>query len=155
MILTRRPVPPRAEFVVASGSPTTPSWRRLVLKGFFLLWLLCVLTGDVILKSLDRGRLGFLRKMVVVVAGGLSWTWALVAGIGGFVLLVHQGPLPITNGWFAMFSGIAACPLTARLVNRYARVAVPLYVQFGVAVLIFVAGRVAVVVVLHRPFLPQ
>jgi hypothetical protein len=126
-----------------------------VLTGFFLFWLLCALIGDLILKSSDPGRLGFLRKIVVVVAGCLSWTWALLAGIGGFALLVHQGPLPITNGWFAMFSGIAACPLTARLVNRYARIAVPLYVQFRVALLIFVAGRVAVVVLLHRPFLPQ
>ena len=126
-----------------------------MLTGFFLFWLLCALIGDLILTDSGLGGLGFLRKMGVVVAGCLSWTWALLAGIGGFVLLVHQGPLPITNGWFAMFSGIAACPLTARLVNRYARVAVPLSVQFGVALLIFVAGRVAVVVVLHRPFLPQ
>lgn len=125
-----------------------------MLTGFFLFWLLCVLTGELIVKD-DRNGLALLRKMAVVVARVLSWAWALLAGIGGFVLLVHQGPLPITNGWFAMFSGIAACPLTARLVNRYARVAVPLYVQFGVAMLVFVAGRVAVVVVLHRPFLPQ
>lgn len=126
-----------------------------MLIGFFFLWLLCALIGDLVLKDSDRGGLGFLRKMVVVVARCLSWGWALVAGIGGFALLVHQGPLPITNGWFAMFSGIAACPLTVRLVNRYVRVAVPLYVQFGAALLIFVAGRVAVVVLLHRPFLPQ
>lgn len=126
-----------------------------MLAGFFLFWLLCALIGDLILKNSDPGGLGFLRKMVVVIAGCLSWAWALLAGIGGFALLVHQGRWPITNGWFAMFSGIAACPLTARLVNRYARVAVPLYVQFAVALLIFVVGRVAVVVVLHRPFLPQ
>ena len=53
-----------------------------------------------------------------------------------------------------MFSGIAACPLTGWLVKRYARVSVPAYVQFGVALLIFMAGRVGVVVLLHRPFLP-
>lgn len=126
-----------------------------MLIGFFLLWLVCALIGDLVLKSSNPGRLGFLRKVAVVVAGCLSWTWALLAGIGGLALLIHQGPLPITNGWFAMFSGIAACPLTARLVNRYARIAVPLYMQFGVALLIFLAGRVAVVVLLHRPFLPQ
>jgi hypothetical protein len=32
---------------------------------------------------------------------------------------------------------------------------VPFRVQLAVAFLIFIAGRAAVVVVLHRPFLPQ
>jgi hypothetical protein len=52
-----------------------------------------------------------------------------------------------------MFSGIAACPLTATLLKRYARVAVPAYVQLSIALLIFIAGRVAVVLILHRPFM--
>jgi len=95
-----------------------------------------------------------MQKTLAVIAGLVAWGWALIAGVGGFLLLVHQGPLPITNGWFAMFSGIAACPLTTRLLKRYARVVVPGYIQFAVALLIFIAGRVAVVFVLHRPFLP-
>ena len=95
-----------------------------------------------------------MQKTLSVIAWLVAWGWALIAGVGGFLLLVHEGPLPITNGWFAMFSGIAACPLTARLLKRYARVVVPGYIQFAVALLIFVAGRVAVVVLLHRPFLP-
>lgn len=95
-----------------------------------------------------------MQKTLAVIAWLVAWGWALVAGIGGFVLLMHQGPLPITNGWFAMFSGIAACPLTARLLKRYGHVIVPDYVQFAVALFIFIAGRVAVVVVLNRPFLP-
>ena len=95
-----------------------------------------------------------MQKTLSVIAWLVAWGWALIAGVGGFVLLVHQGPLPITNGWFAMFSGIAACPLTARLLKRYARVVVPGHVQLAVALLIFMAGRVAVVVLLHRPFLP-
>lgn len=95
-----------------------------------------------------------MQKTLSVIAWLLAWGWALIAGIGGFLLLVHEGPLPITNGWFAMFSGIAACPLTARLLKRYARVVVSAYIQFAVALLIFIAGRVAVVVLLHRPFLP-
>ncbi len=96
-----------------------------------------------------------MQKTLSVIAWLVAWGWALIAGVGGFLLLVHQGPLPITNGWFAMFSGIAACPLTARLLKRYARVVVPDYVQFAVALLIFLAGRVAVVFLLHRPFLPS
>jgi hypothetical protein len=96
----------------------------------------------------------YTQKTLSVIAWLVGWVWALIAGAGGLVLLVHQGPLPITNGWFAMFSGIAACPLTAALLKRYARVIIPGYVQLAVALLIFIAGRVAVVVLLHRPFLP-
>ena len=95
-----------------------------------------------------------MQKTLSVIAWLVAWAWALIAGVGGFVLLAHQGPLPITNGWFAMFSGIAACPLTARLLKRYGRIAVPVHIQFAVALLIFVAGRVAVLVLLHRPFMP-
>jgi hypothetical protein len=85
----------------------------------------------------------------------VAWAWALVAGVGGLVLLIAQGPWPITNGWFAMFSGVAACPLTASLLKKHAGVSVSGMVQFAAALLIFVAGRVAVAVLLHRPFVPQ
>ena len=95
-----------------------------------------------------------MQKALSVTAWLLAWGWALIAGGGGFLLLLHQGPLPITNGWFAMFSGIAACPLTAALLKKHVRIVVPAYVQFALALLIFLAGRVAVVVLLHRPFLP-
>ena len=98
--------------------------------------------------------IAYMQKTLSVIGWLVAWGWALVAGVGGFLLLVHEGPLPITNGWFAMFSGIAACPLTAKLLKRYLRVAVPAYIQIAVALLIFIAGRVAVVMLLHRPFLP-
>ena len=84
-----------------------------------------------------------------------AWAWTLVAGIGGLALLIHQGPWPITNGWFAMFSGITACPLTASLASRYAGIDIKGSTRFVVAALIMIAGRIAVVVVLHRPFLPH
>jgi hypothetical protein len=35
----------------------------------------------------------------------------LVAGGGGLLLLLKKGPWPPTNGWFALLSGLAACPL--------------------------------------------
>jgi hypothetical protein len=89
------------------------------------------------------------------VASVAAWVWAIVAGVGGLVLLVHEGPLPITNGWFAMFSGIAACPLTASLLKRFAGITVSLRTQLAIALLIFIAGRIAVVLLLHRPFVPQ
>ena|SRR5690349_8252696 len=94
-------------------------------------------------------------KAIEVLAQSVGWAWAIVAGLGGLVLLIHQGPLPITNGWFAFLSGVASCPLTGSLVKRHTRLAMSIYVQLTLALLIFIAGRVAVVLVLHRPFLPQ
>ena len=96
-----------------------------------------------------------MKTIGLVLVRVAAWAWALLAGVGGLMLLIHEGPLPITNGWFAMFSGIAACPLTASLLKKYAGITVPGYVQFLVALSIFIAGRVAVAVVLHRSFLPE
>ena len=94
-------------------------------------------------------------KALTVIAHIVGWAWTLLAGVGGLVLLIHQGPLPITNGWFAFLSGAASCPLTGWLLKRYGKFAVSMYVQLAIALLIIIAGRVAVVVVLHRPFFPQ
>ena len=106
-----------------------------------------------IVSALILAGLGSRTALVVVRI--FAWAWALLAGVGGLVLLIHEGPLPITNGWFAMFSGIAACPLTATISKKYAHVTIPGYLQFLVALLIFIAGRIAVAVFLHRPFLPH
>jgi len=95
------------------------------------------------------------RTIGSTLAAIAAWTWALVVGVGGLALLMHQGPLPITNGWFAMFSGVAACPLTENLLKRHAGIRVGRAMQLAVALLIFIAGRVAVVVLLQRPFLPH
>jgi hypothetical protein len=91
-------------------------------------------------------------KMTVL---SVAWAWFFLAAVGGLIFLIHQGPLPITKGWFAMFSGIAACPLTASLLRKYIGVSILHLVQFLIAFLIIFAGRIAVVLVLHRPFLPQ
>jgi hypothetical protein len=80
-----------------------------------------------------------LRVLGLVVA----WAWTILAGGGGLWLLVTKGPLPLTHGWFALFSGIAACPLTASLLRRYAGLAVSGPVRFAAAALFFVAGHVA------------
>jgi hypothetical protein len=72
-----------------------------------------------------------------------AWIWALVAGGGGFGLLLTRGPLPLTNGWFALFSGLAACPLTAWLLKRYAGVTLSGRARLAAAVFILLAGRMA------------
>jgi hypothetical protein len=54
-----------------------------------------------------------------------------------------------------MFSGVAACPLTARLLKKYAGVTISIRSQLAIALLIFIAGRIAVVILLDRPFVPQ
>ena len=95
------------------------------------------------------------RKVIQVIAWSVAWAWAVVAGFGGLVLLIHQGPLPITNGWFALLSGVTACPLAASLLKRHANVAVSIYAQLACALAILILGRIAVVLLLHRPFLPQ
>jgi hypothetical protein len=94
-------------------------------------------------------------RVGAVLARTLAWAWSAVAGIGGLALLIELGPWPLTNGWFAMGSGLAACPLTATLLKRHAGIVVPGWMQFALAALILLAGRVAVVLLLHRPFVPQ
>jgi hypothetical protein len=59
------------------------------------------------------------------------------------MLLIERGPWPLTNGWFALFSGVAACPLTARLANRGLGIALSGRIRFAAAVLIWLAGQVA------------
>jgi hypothetical protein len=121
--------------------------RHPYLLAFLLLLTIC---GLMVLFGTNH-----MHKLGLVLARVIAWVWACIAGVGGLALVIHQGPLPVTNGWFAMFSGIEACPLTASLLKKYAGIFDSGWVQFGLALLIFIAGRVAVVLVLHRPFLPQ
>jgi hypothetical protein len=70
-----------------------------------------------------------------------AWAWTVIAGGGGLGLLITRGPLPLTNGWFALFSGVSACPLTAWLIKKYAGITVSSWVRFAIAFLIIVVGR--------------
>lgn len=78
-----------------------------------------------------------------------AWIWTVLAGGGGLLLLLQRGPLPLTNGWFALLSGIAACPLTASLARRYANVEFSGRARLVAAALFYVAGRVALVAGKH------
>jgi hypothetical protein len=73
----------------------------------------------------------------------LAWGWALLAGGGGLLLLIARGPWPPTNGWFALFSGLALCPATDSLLRRYFRVELGWPVRIGTALAFFLLGRIA------------
>ena len=73
----------------------------------------------------------------------------MLAGVGGFLLLLRLGPLPLTNGWFAMFSGLLACPILPRLLEKAFRVRVRWTALLAASVAIIVAGRIALAV--HPP----
>jgi hypothetical protein len=72
-----------------------------------------------------------------------AWGWAILAGGGGAMLLIERGPWPLTNGWFALASGIAACPLTAWLAKRVLGLSFSGWARFAVATLIWLAGQIA------------
>jgi uncharacterized membrane protein len=86
------------------------------------------------------------RTWAEILGWALAWLWTIVAGGGGLWLLVTKGPLPLTNGWFALLSGIAACPLTASLMQRHLRVRVSGRMRIAAVVLIWIAGRIALIV---------
>ena len=84
------------------------------------------------------------RAMWVARLGSIAaWVWTLLAAGGGVMLLIERGPWPLTNGWFALLSGVAACPLTARLARRTLGIAVSGRVRFAAAALIWLAGQIA------------
>jgi hypothetical protein len=59
------------------------------------------------------------------------------------MLLIENGPWSLMNGWFALCSGAAACPLTARLANRALGISLSGRARLITAALIWLAGQVA------------
>jgi hypothetical protein len=88
-------------------------------------------------NSVTVGRLGARLGWIA------GWAWAIVAGGGGLWLLWTKGPLPLTNGWFALLSGLAACPLTAWLLKKCAGITVSGRVRIAATAFFFIAGRIA------------
>jgi hypothetical protein len=73
-----------------------------------------------------------------------AWGWTIVAGIGGLGLIIALGRWPPTNGWFALFSGLSACPLTASLLKKMRKHSSSRLGSGSLfAVLFIVAGRLA------------
>ena len=83
------------------------------------------------------------KRWVSVLALIAGSVWGVMAGGGGLWLLLTRGPWPLTNGWFALASGISGCPLTAWVLKKYAGITVSGWTQFAFALLFFVAGRIA------------
>jgi hypothetical protein len=84
-----------------------------------------------------------------------AWGWTIVAGGGGFGLIITQGPWPLTNGWFALFSGLSACPVTAWLLQKYTGIRFPGWARFVIAFLFIVAGRLTLHLEGRGTFLPH
>ena len=95
------------------------------------------------------------RAALKALGWAAAWIWAIVAGGGGFLLLLSRGPLPLTNGWFAMFSGIAACPLTATLSQRLFGIRLSGRARFIAAAIFFASGRIALLVGSRVPWLSR
>src|SRR5450755_1898019 len=106
-----------------------------------------ILVGSVGVTSKKRAaQMRFEVSLLGVLAG---WAWTFFAGGGGLWLLATRGPWPPTNGWFALFSGLAACPLVAWALKKYARTSVSGRLQFASALLFFAAGRIALTIWPH------
>lgn len=73
----------------------------------------------------------------------IAWVWTVVCGGGGIEYLWDAGPMKLTHGWFALASGIAACPLTAWALKRYGGVHFSGWARFAAAALFIAAGRLA------------
>ncbi|HEY3812145.1 MAG TPA: hypothetical protein VGL66_02885 [Caulobacteraceae bacterium] len=79
----------------------------------------------------------------------------MLCTIGGIGLLIQRGPWPLTNGWFALFSGLAALPATAWVIRRLTGKRISGWAQFAAAFLIILAGRTALVIEHRGVFLPS
>jgi len=85
----------------------------------------------------------------------VAWTWALLTIFTGLELITTLGPWPPNNGWFILFSGLSACPLTAWFLRHYRGINFPPWARLVVAFLFVVAGRLALMVEGRAGFLPH
>ena len=81
--------------------------------------------------------------LVAALVWVVAWAWTILAAGGGVWLLWTRGPWRLSNGWFALFSGLSACPAIPWFLRKYAGVTISGYVQIAAAAFFFVAGRIA------------
>jgi len=96
----------------------------------------------------DAGNKSEIARWTLLGALGFvaAWIWTLLAGGGGVWLLLTKGAWPPTNGWFALFSGLALCPLLASFVTANFGAVLSWPMRIGAAALIFLAGHLALLV---------
>ena len=116
------------------------AWMRTIEPLIYGLGLICLWHLASRLAPTARARI---LPNIARIAG---WCWCLVAAGGGFGLLLLRGPWPPTNGWFALLSGLSACPLVGRFWPKDARLKLSGWPQFGAAVLLVALGRAALIV---------
>ena len=96
-----------------------------------------------------------IRQLLQILEWLLAWGWALLTIIGGLGLILTLGPWPPTNGWFALFSGLVACPMTAWSLRRYCGINLPGWARFVIAFAIILLGRLALTIEGRDTFLPN
>jgi hypothetical protein len=95
------------------------------------------------------------KQLLQIFGWLLAWGWALLTIIGGLGLIITLGPWPPTNGWFALFSGLAACPMTAWILRRYRGINFPGWTRFVVSLGIILLGRLTLKIEGRGTFLPD
>jgi len=95
------------------------------------------------------------RKIAAWAGWVLAWFWAIFGIGGGLSLMITRGPLPLTNGWFILFSGLAACPLIATLWQTLFHRRLSGTTRLIAALLFVVAGRIALLIGNRVPWLSR
>jgi hypothetical protein len=95
------------------------------------------------------------RKIAAWAGWVLAWFWAIFGIGGGLWLMITRGPLPLTNGWFILFSGLAACPLIATLWQKLFHRRLSGSIRLIAGLLFVVAGRIALLIGNRVPWLSR
>jgi hypothetical protein len=103
----------------------------------------------------DRPARHPIPQLLGILGWVVAWGWALLTVIGGLGLIITLGLWPPTNGWFALFSGLATCPMTAWGLRRYYGINFPGWARFIIAFAIILLGRLALTIEGRGAFLPN
>jgi hypothetical protein len=95
------------------------------------------------------------RKIAAWAGWVLAWFWAIFGIGGGLWLMITRGPLPLTNGWFILFSGLSACPPIATLWQKLFHSRLSGSIRLIAALLFVVAGRIALLIGNRVPWLSR